>query len=147
MILENEEYQTKSKTTCDCGYEFSAHDIEELRRINQSGFYGNAVKHYSHAKCKQCGKDVILLLKQVGQTYKVIDTACKNVIEDTQSTEENVTEDIESPIKNVKTDENNVDNHTGETNNENKDIITPKVNIYDMIFTTIFIYYSSISFA
>ena len=75
MILENEEYQTKSKITCDCGYEFTAHDIEELRRINQSGFYGNAVKHYSHAKCKKCGKDVILLLKQVGQTYKIIDIA------------------------------------------------------------------------
>lgn len=114
MILENKEYDINNKTTCDCGYEFNVHDIEQLKRINQAGFYGNAVRHYSHAKCKQCGKNVILLLKQVGQTYKIIDIATENVKEDTQS-----------DSKNVNINENDLDNHVDETNNESKEFICP----------------------
>ena len=75
MKLEDKEYEIKSSTKCDCGHEFEAKELKELKKINQPGFYGNVVKHYSHATCPKCGKDVILLMKQVGQTYKVIDTA------------------------------------------------------------------------
>lgn len=75
MVLENKEYEIRSSTKCDCGYQFEARDMKELKRINQDGFYGNIVKHYGHATCPNCSKEVVLLLKQVGQTYKVIDTA------------------------------------------------------------------------
>lgn len=75
MILENKEYEIVGSTKCSCGHEFEAREIKELKRVNQDGFYGNVVKHYGHATCPNCNKDVILLLKQKGQTYKVIDTA------------------------------------------------------------------------
>ena len=33
MILEGKEYEVKSKTTCDCGYQFTLQDMEELKRL------------------------------------------------------------------------------------------------------------------
>ena len=114
MILEGKEYEVKSKTTCDCGYQFTLQDMEELKRINQPGFYGNVLKHYSHAKCKQCGKDVILLLKQVRQTYKIIDIACENV----QKQQENSS-------KNVQTNANQPNTAIEENNDSSKEFICP----------------------
>lgn len=99
MILENKEYDVKNSTICDCGYGFTLQDMERLTKINQPGFYGNIVKHYSHAKCKQCGKDVILLLKQVGQTYKIIDIAIENVKKTTKNNKKNVKADEEQFYK------------------------------------------------
>lgn len=75
LRLEGKEYDVKNQITCDCGYEFTLKDMQELEKINQPGFYGNVVNHYSHAKCKNCGKEVLLFLKQAGQTWKIIDTA------------------------------------------------------------------------
>lgn len=114
MILEGKEYEVKSKTTCDCGYQFTLQDMEELKRINQPGFYGNVLKHYSHAKCKQCGKDVILLLKQVGQTYKIIDIACENV----QKQQENSS-------KNAQTNANQPNTAIEENNDSSKEFVCP----------------------
>ena len=85
MIIENKEYEIRSSTKCDCGHEFEARELEELKRINQDGFYGNIVKHYGHATCPNCGKKYILLMKQQGQTYKVIDTASGKVSQTTVS--------------------------------------------------------------
>lgn len=115
MILENKEYDVKNRITCDCGYEFTLQDMERLTRINQSGFYGNVVKHYSHAKCKQCGKDVILLLKQVGQTYKIIDIAIENVININNNT-----------IENVKTDTGRSNIGIDGKNNSSQEFICPE---------------------
>ena len=114
MILEGKEYEVKSKTTCDCGYQFTLQDMEELKRINQPGFYGNVLKHYSHAKCKQCGKDVILLLKQVGQTYKIIDIACENVQKSSESSSKNVQTNVNQPSTTIE-----------ENNNNSKEFICP----------------------
>lgn len=72
--LEGKEYDIRNKTICDCGNQFTLKDITKLERINQPGFYGNVLNHYSHARCKKCGKDVILFLKQAGQTWEIIDT-------------------------------------------------------------------------
>lgn len=97
MKLENKEYEIKSTTKCSCGYQFKVNDLKELKRINQPGFYGNAVKHYSHAICPKCGKEVVLLLKQKGQTYVVLDTAVENTENTVQAPTENVeteTDDI-----------------------------------------------------
>lgn len=125
MLLENKEYNIRNKIKCDCGYEFNVHDIELLKRINETGFYSNIVKHYSHAKCKQCGKDVILLLKQVGQTYKIIDTATENVKEDIESGWKNVIESAKSCHKNVINDESKPITSTDKISDDINEFICP----------------------
>ena len=87
LRLEGKEYDVKNQTTCDCGYEFTLKDMQELEKINQPGFYGNVVNHYSHAKCKNCDKEVLLFLKQAGQTWKIIDTAEEHKTVSTQTIE------------------------------------------------------------
>lgn len=79
--FNNEEYDIKGTLTCTCGHEFTLQDMKELERINQSGFYGNIVKHYSKTQCPVCKKETILFLKQTGQTWKIIDIATKNIKE------------------------------------------------------------------
>lgn len=76
MDLQN--YKIKNSTTCDCGYEFTIRDMTELKRIDGNKFYGGNVKHVSETTCPLCLRKTLLLLKQVGQTYKVIDIAQKN---------------------------------------------------------------------
>lgn len=71
--LEGKEYEIKNNTSCGCGNKFTLKDITKLEKINQPGFYGNVLNHYSHARCKKCGRDVLLFLKQVGQTWEIID--------------------------------------------------------------------------
>ena len=72
-MLEN--MKIKNTTICECGREFVITDIQKLERIDNKNFYSGVVKHYSKAICPKCGKEVILLLKQVGQTYKVLNIA------------------------------------------------------------------------
>lgn len=97
-MLEN--MKIKNATVCDCGREFIINDIEKLERIDDKSFYSGVVKHYSKAICPNCSKEVILLLKQVGQTYKVINIAEK--IEDISNNVEINTEstEIETIIEN-----------------------------------------------
>ena len=85
--LEGKDYEVKNTVKCDCGYEFVLKDMVELLKINQPGFYGNIVNHYSHAKCKKCGKEVLLFLKQAGQTWKIIDIAEEHKRTSTVSTQ------------------------------------------------------------
>lgn len=72
-MLEN--MKIKNTTICECEREFVITDIQKLERVDDKNFYSGVVKHYSKAICPKCGKEVILLLKQVGQTYKVINIA------------------------------------------------------------------------
>lgn len=76
--MDLQDYRIKNSTTCDCGYEFTIHDLTELKRINDNKFYGGNIKHVSEAHCPLCSRKTLLLLKQVGQTYKVIDIAQKD---------------------------------------------------------------------
>ena len=103
--LEGKEYEVKNTVKCDCGYEFVLKDIQELQKINQPGFYGNVVNHYSHAKCKKCGKEVLLFLKQAGQTWKIIDTA-----EEHKKKSIVTTQTVENEPSNVIEEENNPSN-------------------------------------
>lgn len=103
--LEGKEYEVKNTVKCDCGYEFVLKDIQELQKINQPGFYGNVVNHYSHAKCKKCGKEVLLFLKQAGQTWKIIDTA-----EEHKKKSIVITQTVEKEPSNVIDKENNLSN-------------------------------------
>lgn len=77
MNLRN--YKIKGSTKCDCGYEFTLKDFQELRRIKEEGFYGNRAKHYSPSVCPECNKDTFLFLKQSGQTWAIIDIAQEKV--------------------------------------------------------------------
>ena len=88
----------RNTTKCDCGREFLTTDLEKLQRIDDKNFYSGVVKHYSKAKCPDCGKEVILLLKQHGQTYDVLNTAeiKKENSEINETTSENNTTDLES---------------------------------------------------
>ena len=103
--LEGKDYEVKNTVKCDCGYEFVLKDIQELEKINQPGFYGNVVNHYSHAKCKNCGKEDLLFLKQAGQTWKIIDTA-----EEHKKTSIVTTQTIEKEPNDVIDKENNSSN-------------------------------------
>ena len=103
--LEGKDYEVKNTVKCDCGYEFTLKDMVELLKINQPGFYGNVVNHYSHAKCKKCGKEVLLFLKQAGQTWKIIDTA-----EEHKRTSTVSTQTVEKEPSNVIDEENNSSN-------------------------------------
>lgn len=78
MDIKN--YNIKGTPKCDCGHNFTIQDYIELKSLNVPGFYGNNIKHYSPAKCPNCNKEVLLLLKQAGQTYKIIDIATKKEI-------------------------------------------------------------------
>ena len=93
--MDLQEYKIKNTTTCDCGYEFTIHNLTELKRINDTKFYGGNIKHVSETRCPLCLRKTLLLLKQVGQTYKVIDIAQKDrpIIESkTLTIDENGTE-------------------------------------------------------
>lgn len=76
--MDLQDYKIKNSTTCDCGYDFTIHDMTELKRVNDSKFYGGNIKHVSETHCPLCLRKTLLLLKQVGQTYKVIDIAQKD---------------------------------------------------------------------
>lgn len=76
--MDLQDYKIKNSTTCDCGYEFTIHNLTELKRINDSKFYGGNIKHVSETHCPLCLRKTLLLLKQVGQTYKVVDIAQKD---------------------------------------------------------------------
>ena len=76
--MDLQDYKIKNSTTCDCGYEFTIRDMTELKRINDNKFYGGNIKHVSETMCPLCLRKTLLLLKQVGQTYKVVDIAQKD---------------------------------------------------------------------
>ena len=76
--MDLQDYKIKNSTKCDCGYEFTIRDLTDLKRVNDSKFYGGNIKHVSETHCPECLRKTLLLLKQVGQTYKVIDIAQKD---------------------------------------------------------------------
>ena len=76
--MDLQDYKIKNSTTCDCGYEFTIRNMTELKRVNDNKFYGGNIKHVSETHCPLCLRKTLLLLKQVGQTYKVIDIAQKD---------------------------------------------------------------------
>lgn len=85
--MDLQDYKIKNSTKCDCGYEFTIHDLTELKRINDNKFYGGNIKHVSETHCPLCLRKTLLLLKQVGQTYKVIDIAQKDRVIKTENTD------------------------------------------------------------
>ena len=80
MNLNIEEYDIKNNVRCKCGRDFDIHDITKLETLNQHGFYGGVVKNYSHAECPVCHRKAVLLLKQKGQTWEIINIAVPKAV-------------------------------------------------------------------
>ena len=76
--MDLQDYKIKNSITCDCGYVFTLHDVTDLKRINDSKFYGGNIKQVSETHCPLCLRKTLLLLKQVRQTYQIIDIAQKD---------------------------------------------------------------------
>lgn len=112
-----ENLKIRNTTKCDCGRQFVITDIGKLQRIEDKHFYSGVVKDYSKAHCPNCGKEVILLLKQAGQTYEVI-----NVAEE----DKNVMSDSENNINNVKNVQINTTMEDKPKNISNNEIICPE---------------------
>lgn len=74
-----QDYKIKNSITCDCGYVFSLQDMTQLKRLDKPVYSGN-VKHVSETRCPSCSKETLLLLKQVSQSYEVVDIAQKNKV-------------------------------------------------------------------
>lgn len=95
--LEGKKYEVKGITKCDCGHEFTLNNIIELKKINQSGFYGNVLNNYSEAVCPNCQKRVVLFLKQKGQTWEIIDIGVEHI----KATNDNKEICVKEPIQTI----------------------------------------------
>lgn len=102
-MLQN--IKIKNTTKCECDREFIINDIKKLEKVNDKSFYSGVVKHYSKAICPKCGKEVILLLKQVGQTYKVLNIA-EEIKENDKRIEIHQPEETTMANKETKTESN-----------------------------------------
>lgn len=76
-MIDVKELRVLNQKDCRCGYyEFTLDDVRSVEQLQDAhGFYGNLVKHYATAICSECGKETILLLKQAGQTWEIMNTA------------------------------------------------------------------------
>ena len=96
-MIDVKELRILNQKGCRCGYyEFTLEDVKSVDMLQDAhGFYGNLVKHYSEVKCPECGKETILLLKQIGQTWEIMNTAIglnEIVIDNNKSDNENMEE-------------------------------------------------------
>ena len=112
-----QDYQIQNSTKCDCGYEFTIHNLTELKRINDSKFYGGNIKHVSETTCPQCSRKTLLLLKQVGQTYKVVDIAQKDRPIDSKQSK------INNPVNTDTTEHSQIISKT--INDDSNELICP----------------------
>lgn len=115
-----ENIKIRNSTKCDCGRQFVITDIEKLQKIEDKHFYSGVVKNYSKAHCPNCGKEVILLLRQAGQTYDVINVAdeFKNVI--------NPNENVINNVENVQNTQIETTIENEQQNVSNNEIICPE---------------------
>ena len=81
MELDIKNFKIQDSTKCKCGYEFVIQDMTDLRRIDEHGFYANIVKHCSFTRCPKCNQETLLLLRQKGQTWEILNTAISKEIE------------------------------------------------------------------
>lgn len=73
-----EDYNIQNTNSCKCGHKLYINDITELKKINEPGFFGNIVKYCSYTKCPKCRQELILFLKQKGQTWQIMGVGTKN---------------------------------------------------------------------
>ena len=112
-MIDVKEITMLNKTNCKCGHEFTLNDVKSVDFLQDAhGFYGNLVKHYSKVKCPECNNEIIVLLKQVGQTWKIMNTAIVKEQEAQMQLTENTPEATETANK--------------EENNQSQEFICPE---------------------
>lgn len=75
--MDIKDFEVQNLTKCECGHEFVIEDMADLKRLYEKGFYSNVIKHCSITNCPNCNKETLLLLKQKGQTYEILDIAIR----------------------------------------------------------------------
>lgn len=117
--MDLKDYKIKNTTMCECGYEFSIHDMNKLQRISDTSFYGGIVKHVDEIICPDCKRETLLLIKQQGQTYIIKDIAQKDLVVEKGQNSEITTEQNKEIVT-----ENSTIGNKEETETSNK-IICP----------------------
>ena len=119
-MIDIKEIEILNSTKCDCGHEFTLNDFTTLEQLQDAhGFYSNLVKHYCQTFCPKCGKQIILLLKQKGQTWEIMNTA---VLKNAESTFNEIITNTEETVENLegeKVENNNEETTTNENETEN----------------------------
>jgi len=120
-MIDVKELRMLNQKGCRCGfYEFTLEDVKSVDLLQDAhGFYGNLVKHYSKVICPECGRETIALLKQVGQTWEIMNTAINAneiVINDSQNAKASQ-RIIEKTIENV-TEQTKTQNEQEKKTNE-----------------------------
>ena len=98
LVLDGKEYEIKGSTQCECGNPYTLKDVEEIKKINQRGFYGNTLNNYSEVTCSKCNKRAIIFLKQKGQSWEIIDSA-KEVVKEEPKKEQDNAEETKTTIE------------------------------------------------
>ena len=124
-MVDVKELRIINQKDCRCGYhEFTLEDVKGIEQLQDAhGFYGNLVKHYSKVICPECGKETILLLKQIGQTWEIMNTAisANEIVIDKPKTEMSkqiITKTIENAIEQA-------ENKNEQKNNLSQEFICP----------------------
>ena len=93
-MVDVKELKILNRKDCQCGmHEFSLKDVKGIEPlIDAHGFYGNLVKNYAAVQCPKCHNITVLLLKQVGQTWDIMNTAIIKNIQTEQTKNKNQTE-------------------------------------------------------
>lgn len=112
-MIDVKELKILNRKDCrQCGHEFTLTDVKGLEKLADAhGFYGNLVKNCSIVECPECNNKTILLLKQTGQTWEIMNTAVTENQNEKVIETENIIEDTESQNK--------------EESNQDKEFICP----------------------
>ena len=125
-MIDVKEITMLNKTDCKCGHEFTLNDVKSVDFLQDAhGFYGNLVKHYSKVKCPECNNEIIVLLKQVGQTWEIMNTAI--VKEQEAKKEENASyaeQDAQMQLTENTPEATETENK--EENNQSQELICPE---------------------
>lgn len=79
-MIDVKELNILNRKNCICGnHGFTLADVKSVEPLQDAhGFYGNLVKHYAKIECPVCHRKTILLLKQAGQSWDIMNTAVTN---------------------------------------------------------------------
>lgn len=112
-MVDVKELKILNKKECRCNnHIFTLSDIKSIEPLGDAdGFYGNMVKNCAIVVCPNCKRKTILLLKQAGQTWEIMNTAITEIEEDKHISKkivEKIVENVE--IKNEQPKEESNEN-------------------------------------
>lgn len=126
-MIDVKELEILNRTTCKCGHEFTLKDIKSVEFLQDAhGFYGNLVKHYSKVICPKCNKEIIVLLKQVGQTWELMNTAIIKGKQDANNEENASYIEEEAQVQLIENNPERTEIENKEENNQSQEFICPE---------------------